>query len=236
MECKSSVFSWLLMLCGRTGVLLSWFADVPLTIRYAPSRMQPLTANHPVSAPAVGYIKPGPYPIASTSAVVRTDPYLPRKPTIAAPAPSPKAIGSHKWELKATKTHVLLLPGIRFKESPYFRIDQPVSNVVECPGETVALCEYTIINIPFAESSSPTDRRQQVLAFTLNPEQIAKLKAPGYVSRLVYTHLERNLIKLQEQVSITPFLHFFYILFSFWFSVESRSLSCWVPCDLRSPS
>ncbi|KAJ7492670.1 PINIT domain-containing protein [Mycena latifolia] len=94
---------------------------------------------------------------ASTSSVGvgRYDPYAPpRKPTATtSSAPSAK-------------------PGVRFKESPFFRVHQSVSSVIECP-----------------ESSSATDRRQQLFTFTLTNEHIAKLKSDSskYQLRLFCT-------------------------------------------------
>ncbi|KAF8445886.1 PINIT domain-containing protein [Boletus edulis BED1] len=81
------------------------------------------------------------FPATSTG---RYDPYaLPRAPP---PPVSAAAVPS------------VSKPAIRFKPSPFFRIDQPVSGIAECP-----------------ESTSSTDRKQQSLTFTLNSEQTAKL-------------------------------------------------------------
>ncbi|KAF8168157.1 PINIT domain-containing protein [Crassisporium funariophilum] len=98
---------------------------------------------------------------ASTSSIAQYDPYAPpRRPSgMSALVPSSSSSGS-----KA--------PAIRFKESPFFTIDQSVSAVIECP-----------------ESTSATDRRQQSLNFTLNSDQILKLKGSGtkYQLRLFCT-------------------------------------------------
>ncbi|KAI9512924.1 PINIT domain-containing protein [Russula earlei] len=85
-----------------------------------------------------------------------------RNPTLPVATPSPHP---------NTPT-TLPKPSIRFKPSPFFQIDQAVSNIVECP-----------------ESSSSGDRRQQVLLFTLTPDQIAKLNSPDpkYQLRLYCT-------------------------------------------------
>ncbi|KAJ7092675.1 PINIT domain-containing protein [Mycena epipterygia] len=91
---------------------------------------------------------------ASTPSVGRYDPYAPpRKPT-------------------ATTSTTPARAGVRFKESPFFRVQQTVSSVVECP-----------------ESSSATDRRQQLLTFNLTNEHIAKLKSDSskYQLRLFCT-------------------------------------------------
>ncbi|KAF5337313.1 hypothetical protein D9611_003161 [Ephemerocybe angulata] len=86
--------------------------------------------------------------IAATgsASTLRYDPYAPpRKPQV--PTAGPSAVGTAR------------VPTIRFKDSPFFRIDQQVSSIIECP-----------------ESTSAMDRRAQNLSFTLNPDHIAKLK------------------------------------------------------------
>ncbi|TDL28606.1 hypothetical protein BD410DRAFT_862701 [Rickenella mellea] len=62
--------------------------------------------------------------------------------------------------------------GIKFKSSPFFSIDQAVSNVVECP-----------------ESSGAMDRKQQTLVFALTQEHLNKLSQsnPKYQLRLFCT-------------------------------------------------
>ncbi|KAF6766173.1 PINIT domain-containing protein [Ephemerocybe angulata] len=79
--------------------------------------------------------------IAATgsASTLRYDPYAPAEETA---SPHCRPIGT-----------------IRFKDSPFFRIDQQVSSIIECP-----------------ESTSAMDRRAQNLSFTLNPDHIAKLK------------------------------------------------------------
>ncbi|KZT37429.1 hypothetical protein SISSUDRAFT_1048528 [Sistotremastrum suecicum HHB10207 ss-3] len=80
----------------------------------------------------------------SSSGLPRYDPYAPPKPMPSNGPPSalPK------------------LPSIRFKPSPFIRIEQSVSTVVECP-----------------ESTGTMDRRSQTLSFTLTPEQATKLES-----------------------------------------------------------
>ncbi|KAJ7630889.1 PINIT domain-containing protein [Roridomyces roridus] len=115
---------------------------------YTHSNSSPLIPSappaHSYSSPVIGKTPSFPAAGASTSAIGRYDPYAPpRKPTATtstSSAPTPRA-------------------GVRFKESPFFKVLQTASIVQECP-----------------ESSSATDRRQQVLTFSLNNEQIAKLK------------------------------------------------------------
>ncbi|KAF8807349.1 hypothetical protein BYT27DRAFT_7164840 [Phlegmacium glaucopus] len=99
--------------------------------------------------------------VASTSSIAHYDPYAPPRRPASILAPNPSSSSS------APKP-----PAIRFKDSPFFTIDQAVSGVVECP-----------------ESTSATDRRQQSLNFTLTPDQSAKLKVPGskYQLRLFCT-------------------------------------------------
>ncbi|KAH7104232.1 PINIT domain-containing protein [Auriculariales sp. MPI-PUGE-AT-0066] len=62
--------------------------------------------------------------------------------------------------------------GIRFASSPFLRVDQAVSPVVEC-----------------LESISAIDRRAQTVSFTLNADQVQKLLSPGpkYQLRLYCT-------------------------------------------------
>ncbi|TFK77150.1 hypothetical protein BDN72DRAFT_807638 [Pluteus cervinus] len=94
---------------------------------------------------------------AGPSSLPRYDPYAPpRRP---GPLPTP-----------STPTHKA--PEIRFKESPFYGIEQTVSQVIECP-----------------ESTSSSDRRQGVVQFTLTTDHISKLKAPGsrYQLRLFCT-------------------------------------------------
>ncbi|EMD42118.1 hypothetical protein CERSUDRAFT_110664 [Gelatoporia subvermispora B] len=85
---------------------------------------------------------------SSSEHIPRYNPYAPpRRPTVpsttsqAAPAAAP--------------------PSIRFKASPFFRVDRAVSSVVECP-----------------ESGSAVDRRQQTLMFTLSNDALQKLSTP----------------------------------------------------------
>ncbi|KAI0307987.1 PINIT domain-containing protein [Multifurca ochricompacta] len=103
-------------------------------------------------------------PTAGPSNPPRYEPFAPppRNPTLPITTPSPH-----------TSTPATLpRPAIRFKPSPFFQIHQAVSNIAECP-----------------ESSSSGDRRQQVLLFSLNSDQIAKLNSsdPKYQLRLYCT-------------------------------------------------
>ncbi|KJA29423.1 hypothetical protein HYPSUDRAFT_127996 [Hypholoma sublateritium FD-334 SS-4] len=134
---------------------------------YTPARSMPLSGvlSTPPTSSHATYDPPKPVHFqnghAGSSSIAHYDPYAPpRRPTTistsaASTSSAPKAIG-----------------GIRFKDSPFFSIDQAVTTVVECP-----------------ESSSPTDRRQQTLSFSLTGDQLAKMKAPGskYQLRLFCT-------------------------------------------------
>ncbi|KAF9535418.1 PINIT domain-containing protein [Crepidotus variabilis] len=92
---------------------------------------------------------------AGTSSIAHYDPYAPpRRPTtVSAPVASSSTTGK-------------AFP-IRFRESPFFSIEQAVSSVVECP-----------------ESTSATDRRSANLTFTLTNDQITKLKTAGTMYQL----------------------------------------------------
>ncbi|KIK70931.1 hypothetical protein GYMLUDRAFT_303330 [Collybiopsis luxurians FD-317 M1] len=90
------------------------------------------------------------YSLPGTSS--STNSYSSRKlvPPLGSSGPSAlKASGSSK-------------PELRFKESPFFRVHEVVSSVLECPG---------------LESQNAADRRQSVLQFVLKQDQINKLKA-----------------------------------------------------------
>ncbi|EDR14963.1 uncharacterized protein LACBIDRAFT_300609 [Laccaria bicolor S238N-H82] len=133
---------------------------------YTPNRLPTIPSTHP---PVInshtfvpGGMKPAPYLLngtAATSGIARYDPYAPpRKPSGSSIAPSTSS--------------GIRPPSVRFKESPFFKVEQGISSVVECP-----------------ESSGQTDRRQQTVTFTLNNDQITKLKQPGskYQLRLFCT-------------------------------------------------
>ncbi|KAJ3551022.1 hypothetical protein NMY22_g51 [Coprinellus aureogranulatus] len=95
-------------------------------------------------------------------------PSIPRYDPYAPPRKAPLAsTGAHASSSVAARN-----PTIRFKDSPFFSIDQQVSTIIECP-----------------ESNSAMDRRQQTLTFTLTSDQINKLKQPSsnYQLRLFCT-------------------------------------------------
>lgn len=142
--------------------------------RYSQSRstasagLQPVQPISPVS-----YSSTSIFPAASTG---RYDPYAPPRapppPVSAAAVPSVSKPSKSYYHLCITVAEWHL--AIRFKPSPFFRIDQPVSGIAECPGlvnRHRAL--YSIDN--FIESTSSTDRKQQSLTFTLNSDQTLRL-------------------------------------------------------------
>ncbi|KAF8530971.1 PINIT domain-containing protein [Gautieria morchelliformis] len=91
-----------------------------------------------------------PPPAGAGPAHLRYDAYAP--PRKAAPSTS----------LSSSPVKPSPAPGIRFKSSPFLRVVQPVSQVIECP-----------------ESTSALDRRSQSLTFTLTPDQLAMLDTPN---------------------------------------------------------
>ncbi|KAI6008232.1 PINIT domain-containing protein [Pisolithus orientalis] len=92
-----------------------------------------------------------------TNQMGRYDPYAP-------PRVPPPPIGASSSSMSK---HV-----INFKISPFFRIERPISAIVECP-----------------ESTSSTDRKQQTFSFTLTSEHASKLSqtSPKYQLRLYCT-------------------------------------------------
>ncbi|PBK77510.1 hypothetical protein ARMSODRAFT_1079516 [Armillaria solidipes] len=126
---------------------------------YSPARPSTSSASS-LTANPVHTMKAATYPTHNGLVNGHYDPYAPRKPSGSLPSTSapPKPLPSK--------------PVLRFKESPFFEIDQAVSSVVECP-----------------ESNSSTDRRQQNVMFALTSDQIAKLKShsPKYELRLYCT-------------------------------------------------
>jgi hypothetical protein len=80
--------------------------------------------------------------VASTSTIAHYDPYAPpRRPSGSlAPTPSSSSSGPKPPGFKQLSYHKewndwYLHLAIRFKDSPFFTIDQAVSSVVECPGK-----------------------------------------------------------------------------------------------------
>ncbi|KAJ7615515.1 PINIT domain-containing protein [Roridomyces roridus] len=109
-------------------------AQIPIA-RFAPSIPMPASAAYSVSAPPP---------------VVRTAAQIPLPP-------SRSASGSATPHPPSTLT---LATGYRFQPSPFFTVQQTVSQVLECH-----------------ESYNSTDRRDVTLQFTLTPSQLTLLKA-----------------------------------------------------------
>ncbi|KAI0639487.1 PINIT domain-containing protein [Trametes polyzona] len=124
-----------------------------------PSYTQHASHSYAPPPPTVAY-----QPSASSSSTIpRYDPYAPpRRPAPPAAAPLPPA------PVPAPPPP----PSIRFKYSPFFRVERIVSSIVECP-----------------ESTSSIDRRSQSLSFTLTQDIVAKLNSPSpkYQLRLYCT-------------------------------------------------
>ncbi|KAF8577886.1 hypothetical protein K439DRAFT_1654979 [Ramaria rubella] len=97
---------------------------------------------------------PYPPPAGAGPSHLRYDPYAP--PRKAAPAAT---TATATTATAAPSSSSLGKSSIRFKTSPFYRVEHPVSAVVECP-----------------ESTSAMDRRSQSLSFTLTGEQIGKLQ------------------------------------------------------------
>ncbi|KAJ7634252.1 PINIT domain-containing protein [Mycena polygramma] len=131
---------------------------------YTPSNSIPLIPSivppNPSYPPAATVAKAPAFSAGEgTSSVGRYNPYAPPR--------KPAATAS----TSGPSTRAGQAP-VRFKESPFFRVLQTVSTVQECP-----------------ESSSATDRRQQLLTFNLTNDHIAKLKSDSskYQLRLFCT-------------------------------------------------
>ena len=116
--------------------------------RYTSSRHPPpLSASLPLSASSHHSIYDPPkvnHHYASShagpSSIGHYDPYAPpRRPSgVSAPIPTSSASkpqGNRTLLRAPIGQSNLALAGIRFKESPFFTVDQVVSNVVECPGQ-----------------------------------------------------------------------------------------------------
>jgi E3 SUMO-protein ligase PIAS1 len=126
----------------------------------APGLLASPTANSYPGTPPV--TRPYASTTAGPSNVPRYDSFAARNSALPITTPTPHA----------TAPAPVPRPAILFKSSPFFRVDQTVSNIAECP-----------------ESSSSGDRRQQVLLFSLNADQIGKLNSPDveYQLRLYCT-------------------------------------------------
>ncbi|KAI0651937.1 PINIT domain-containing protein [Trametes meyenii] len=79
------------------------------------------------------------------------DPYAPPRPAVRAPIGTPSSV---------PPPAPVAAPTIRFKYSPFFRVERLISPIVECP-----------------ESTSSQDRRSQSLSFTMTNDILAKLNS-----------------------------------------------------------
>ncbi|KAF7349619.1 E3 SUMO-protein ligase pli1 [Mycena sanguinolenta] len=121
---------------------------------------RPPALSHTPKAPPMPSVLPLPPPQASSSGYRAVNPaHMPLPPSRSASTAGSPYSTNHN-------------PGMRFKLSPFYTIDQTVSSVLECP-----------------ESLSATDRRECTLEFYLNDDQLAKLGVPGlgYQLRLFCT-------------------------------------------------
>ncbi|KAJ4486065.1 PINIT domain-containing protein [Lentinula aciculospora] len=116
---------------------------------YAPS-------SSPMSK-LVGYSIPS----ASSSANNYNKPYISNK------LPAPLNSSGLPPAYRPSNTSNNSKPELRFKDSPFFRIHETISSVVECP-----------------ESQNGSDRKQAVASFTLNQDQINRLTAPNSQFRI----------------------------------------------------
>jgi E3 SUMO-protein ligase PIAS1 len=189
-----------------------------LTIRYTRSLMPgAMTSQSLPSVPSAAYSAASTTVRGSFGAMPsgRYDPYAP--PRIP-PPPNTSAGSSAVSKPGKINEHCLnSVPpthnaGVRFKPSPFFRVDQAVSGIVECPGKHPAPSTPLIPFDDFLESTSSTDRKQQTLTFTLTSEQLTKVNSTTYVSvgvlgALSLTHF------LQREVPASIVLYFKHVLF-----------------------
>ena len=161
-------------LCGVTVLLIFCFSYSPA--RPSTSSASSLTAN------PVHTMKAATYPTHNGLVNGHYDPYAPRKPSGSLPSTSapPKPLPSKPGLFFGIHTTLFLTTSVavlRFKESPFFEIDQAISSVVECPGKPRYSWIVSRVSFACTESNSSTDRRQQNVMFALTPDQIAKLKS-----------------------------------------------------------
>ncbi|KAH8100657.1 PINIT domain-containing protein [Cristinia sonorae] len=130
---------------------------------YTPTRTTSELYSSPTSANGQYPAGAGPsfHQSSGSSTIPRYDPYTAAAPQRPAMPPNPRPAAS-------TSTN----PTIRFKPSPFFRVEKLVSSVAECP-----------------ESNSQMDRRQQSLNFQITPDLQQKLasQSPKYQLRLYCT-------------------------------------------------
>jgi len=164
------------------------FNHIPTHSRsYTPTRLPPVPNVAAGSSTAHTTYDPPKHSLyssstAGTSTIGHYDPYAPpRRPS--GPLPSSSSSSQKvpgNFLKRAISLFILILSaGIRFKDSPFFAIDQAVTSVTECPGRYLFQNKFLTFSPYWTESTSATDRRQQSLSFTLNNDQINKLKTPG---------------------------------------------------------
>ena len=114
---------------------------------------------------------------AGSSSIGRYDPYAPpRRPVPSTSTASTSSTTPSKCYKNAIARMLKGIAAIRFKSSPFIRVERAVSAVVECPG-MIPLVQMSrlITDREFTESSSATDRRQQTVTFNLTNDYVAKL-------------------------------------------------------------
>jgi E3 SUMO-protein ligase PIAS1 len=118
---------------------------------------------------------------AGSSSIARFDPYAPpRRPVQpTATGSTSSSTPSEPYCYYVPSTYLTAILAIRFKPSPFIRVERAVSAVVECPGMNPSLRMWrVIVDRQLTESSSATDRRQQTVSFNLTSDYIAKLSSP----------------------------------------------------------
>lgn len=168
-----------------------FFTNTLAHFRYTPTRLPANPAVLPTSAAAhssyqlSNISKPPPYTpgIAGTSALGRYDPYAPPRKATSSSAPIPSSSSGLKSSGNSTfnfhACYISRMPRYPFQRVAFF------SNGPSCfGGHRMSRFVIWAIVVTDAkhlkqESTGATDRRQQVVTFSLNNDQLAKLKLPG---------------------------------------------------------
>jgi E3 SUMO-protein ligase PIAS1 len=118
---------------------------------------------------------------AGSSSIARFDPYAPPRrpvPSTSAASTSPSTPSKYYSLGMLSLTRLTDIVAIRFKSSPFIRVERAVSAVVECPGMIPPLrMWWHRFDLASSESSSAQDRRQQTVTFTLTSDYVAKLSS-----------------------------------------------------------
>jgi len=171
---------------GRVASYIVWrfcrehVVDSALVSRYSQSRSTGSVGVQPVTMTPASYGSTTVFPATSTG---RYDPYAPPRAAPPPPVSAAAVAGGSKPGKIGNRIHSTFtewLSAIRFKPSPFFRIDQSVSGIAECPGLGYTRHVFHLIDHQ-TESTSSTDRKQQSLTFALNSEQTMKLSSTKYV-------------------------------------------------------